>query len=245
MATARFVALTLLTSFLTVVAGQLRPSPASGLPSDLFNLGIASRLRTDRNATERASTDFGQMVTAAPEAVFHPRTPADIAALIRFSASSPAPFPVAPRGQGHSWRGQSLALGGVVVDMRSMGRGRGAARINVSAAGAEPYVDAGGEQLWIDVLRVTLRHGLSPRVWTDYLRLTVGGTLSNAGIGGQAFRHGPQIANVQELDVVTGTITQLPSMINCRNQMFLLMIDQVTVHILMIILSIMQERVRW
>jgi cytokinin dehydrogenase len=41
-------------------------------------------------------------------------------------------------------------------------------------------------------------------VWTDYLRLTVGGTLSNAGIGGQAFRHGPQIANVHELDVVTG-----------------------------------------
>jgi hypothetical protein len=34
-------------------------------------------------------------------------------------------------------------------------------RINVStAAGAEPYVDAGGEQLWIDVLRVTLKHGL-------------------------------------------------------------------------------------
>ncbi|RCV04848.1 hypothetical protein SETIT_1G034100v2 [Setaria italica] len=205
MARTRFVALALLTSFISVVAGQLRPLPAAGLPGDLFNLGIASRLRTDGNATARASTDFGQMVTAAPEAVFHPRTPADIAALIRFSASSPAPFPVAPRGQGHSWRGQSLAPGGVVVDMRSMGRGRRGARINVSAAGAEPYVDAGGEQLWIDVLRATLRHGLAPRVWTDYLRLTVGGTLSNAGIGGQAFRHGPQIANVHELDVVTGT----------------------------------------
>jgi cytokinin dehydrogenase len=81
-------------------------------------------------------------------------------------------------------------------------------------------VDAGGEQLWIDVLRATLRHGLSPRVWTDYLRLTVGGTLSNAGIGGQAFQHGPQIANVQELDVVTGTITQHPCMINYQNQNF-------------------------
>ncbi|XP_039784678.1 cytokinin dehydrogenase 7-like [Panicum virgatum] len=205
MARTRFVALiALVTSFLSVVAGQLRPLPAAGLPGDLFSLGIASRLRADRNATAKASTDFGQMVRAAPEAVFHPRAPADIAELIRFSASSPAPFPVSPRGQGHSWRGQSLAPGGVVVDMRSMGRG---ARINVSAAaGAEPaYVDAGGEQLWADVLRAALRHGLAPRVWTDYLRLTVGGTLSNAGIGGQAFRHGPQIANVHELDVITGT----------------------------------------
>ncbi|RLM79470.1 cytokinin dehydrogenase 7-like [Panicum miliaceum] len=206
MARARFVALALVTSFLSVAAGQLRPLPAAGLPGDLFNLGIASRLRTDRNTTAKASTDFGRMVRAAPEAVFHPRTPADIAELIRFSASSPAPFPVAPRGQGHSWRGQSLAPGGVVVDMRSMGRGHRAARINVStAAGAEPYVDAGGEQLWVDVLSAALRHGLAPRVWTDYLRLTVGGTLSNAGIGGQAFRHGPQIANAHELDVITGT----------------------------------------
>ncbi|KAL6604601.1 hypothetical protein ACP70R_043028 [Stipagrostis hirtigluma subsp. patula] len=205
MARTRFAAFAIL-ACLSAVAGQLRqlPAAAGGLSADLFGLSIASRLRTDRNSTAKVSTDFGLMVEAAPEAVLHPATPADIAELIRFSASSPAPFPVAPRGQGHSWRGQALAPGGVVVDMRSLGRGH-RARIRVSASGGEPYVDAGGEQLWADVLRATLKHGLAPRVWTDYLRLTVGGTLSNAGIGGQAFRHGPQIANVHELDVVTGT----------------------------------------
>ncbi|XP_062217301.1 cytokinin dehydrogenase 7-like [Phragmites australis] len=203
MARTRSLVFVILSSFLSVVAGQLRPA-AGGLPGDLFGLGIASRIRIDRNSTAKASTDFGRMVEAAPEAVLHPATPTDIALLIRSSASSPAPFPVAPRGQGHSWRGQALAPGGVVVDMRALGRGH-RARINVSAAGAEPYVDAGGEQLWIDVLRATLKHGLAPRAWTDYLRLTVGGTLSNAGIGGMAFRHGPQIANVHEVDVVTGT----------------------------------------
>ena len=66
------------------------------------------------------------------------------------------------------------------------------------------YIDASGEQLWADVLHAALDHGLTPRSWTDYLHLTVGGTLSNAGISGQAFRHGPQISNVQELDVITG-----------------------------------------
>jgi cytokinin dehydrogenase len=66
------------------------------------------------------------------------------------------------------------------------------------------WVDVGGEQLWIDVLHATLEHGLAPRIWTDYLHITVGGTFSNGGIGGQAFRHGPLISNVHELDVVTG-----------------------------------------
>jgi hypothetical protein len=55
------------------------------------------------------------------------------------------------------------------------------------------------------VLNWTLAHGgLAPRSWTDYLYLSVGGTLSNAGISGQAFNHGPQISNVYGLDVVTG-----------------------------------------
>lgn len=80
------------------------------------------------------------------------------------------------------------------------------------------YVDAGGEQLWIDVLRETLKHGLAPLSWTDYLYLTVGGTLSNAGVSGQAFRHGPQISNVHELDVVTGTdFTRFPSQLEYKN----------------------------
>ncbi|KAK4396909.1 Cytokinin dehydrogenase 3 [Sesamum angolense] len=35
--------------------------------------------------------------------------------------------------------------------------------------------------MWIDVLRAGLEHGLAPVSWTDYLYLSVGGTLSNAG----------------------------------------------------------------
>lgn len=67
------------------------------------------------------------------------------------------------------------------------------------------YADVGGEKTWIDVLRAGLDYGLAPVSWTDYLYLSVGGTLSNGGISGQAFLHGPQISNVLELDVITGT----------------------------------------
>nr|CAB3475876.1 unnamed protein product [Digitaria exilis] len=165
----------------------------------------AGTFSTDAEATALAATDFGTNVSvdaARPAAVFYPSCPADIAALLRASSSSASPFPVSARGRGHSTGGQAMAPGGVVIDMPSLGR-CAAVRINVSVDGR--YVDAGGEQLWVDVLHAALAHGLTPRSWTDYLHLTVGGTLSNAGISGQAFRHGPQISNVLELDVITGT----------------------------------------
>ncbi|CAL9095368.1 unnamed protein product [Musa textilis] len=184
---------------------HIPPSFLITLPQGLLELDIADRIYVDPDTTTRFSTDFGRLTRAPPSAVLYPSSPDDIAALVRFSYFSPHPFTVAARGCGHSVRGQALAPGGVVVDMPSLGRGRDD-RINVSRGDGSSfwYVDAGGEQLWIDVLHETLKHGLAPRSWTDYLHLTVGGTLSNAGVSGQAFRHGPQISNVYELEVVTG-----------------------------------------
>ncbi|CAL9125873.1 unnamed protein product [Musa acuminata var. zebrina] len=207
------VAVSLVTSLISIV-GQLRPWPPT-LPQGLLTLDIAGEVLLDPDATAGFSTDFGCLARAAPAAVLRPSAPDDIAALVRFSYSSPQPFAIAARGHGHSIRGQALAPGGVVVDMASLGHGR-ADRISVSFDNAPLvwYVDAGGEQLWIDVLHETLKHGLAPRSWTDYLYLTVGGTLSNAGVSGQAFRHGPQISNVYELDVITGK----GEMITCSHE---------------------------
>ncbi|KAK1258199.1 Cytokinin dehydrogenase 9 [Acorus gramineus] len=70
--------------------------------------------------------------------------------------------------------------------------------------GESPYIDVSSGELWINVLHESLKHGLAPKSWTDYLYLTVGGTLSNAGVSGQTFRHGPQINNVRNLEIVTG-----------------------------------------
>ncbi|XBI26025.1 hypothetical protein VPH35_050830 [Triticum aestivum] len=167
--------------------------PASSFPDELRDIGVAALIRDDAKATALASADFGNVSFAPPAAaVLYPSCPADIAALLRASCARPSPFPVSARGCGHSVRGQAGAPGGVVVDMPSLGQlggGSTSARLSVS----------------VDVLRSALAHGLTPRSWTDYLHLTVGGTLSNAGISGQAFRHGPQISNVQELDVITGS----------------------------------------
>ncbi|KAG8045590.1 hypothetical protein GUJ93_ZPchr0008g12331 [Zizania palustris] len=205
------VALFLFNSILK--AAPSSTSSRSSFLDELVDHGIAPLIRTDTDATVRASADYGNLSLSAgarpAAAVLYPSRPADIAALLRASCASTPPFPVSARGCGHSIRGQASAPDGIVVDMASLGHhgarsgGSGAAaRLSVSVEGR--YIDAGGEQLWVDVLHASLAHGLTPRSWTDYLHLTVGGTLSNAGISGQAFRHGPQISNVQELDVITG-----------------------------------------
>ena len=57
---------------------------------------------------------------------------------------------------------------------------------------------------WKNVLDATLKQGLTPPVLTNYLGLSIGGTLAVGGIGGSSSRYGMQTDNVLELDVVTG-----------------------------------------
>ncbi|KAI4335291.1 hypothetical protein L6164_013952 [Bauhinia variegata] len=168
---------------------------------------ISDKLHDDQEAIKLASSDYGNMVKESPTAVLYPFSVYDIISLVKSSYNSYVPFGIAARGNGHSTRGQAMVRNGVVVDMGSFRRQRTGKGITFSVS-QDPsiryYADVGGEQLWIDVLLASLERGLAPVSFTDYLYLTVGGTLSNGGIGGQTFRYGPQISNVHEMDVVTG-----------------------------------------
>lgn len=148
-----------------------------------------------------AAKDFGNRYQFLPSAVLQPNSVSDIAKTIRhvFELGPYSNLTIAARGHGHSLQGQAQALEGVIIQMESF-RGQ-ETRVH---GGEIPYVEASGGALWINVLNESLKHGLAPKSWTDYLHLTIGGTLSNAGVSGQAFRHGPQISNVYQLEVVTG-----------------------------------------
>ncbi|RWV85649.1 hypothetical protein GW17_00052542 [Ensete ventricosum] len=179
------------------------------VPSSLDALRLEGNLSF--HDVSLAAKDFGNRFRFLPSAVLHPVSVSDIAAVIKhvFQMGPSSKLTVAARGHGHSLQGQAQADGGVVIHMESL-RG-GGTRVH---AGERPYVDASGGELWINVLLECLKHGLAPKSWTDYLHLTIGGTLSNAGISGQAFRHGPQISNVHQLQIVTGSrehATGLPS----------------------------------
>ncbi|XP_010275527.1 PREDICTED: cytokinin dehydrogenase 5-like isoform X1 [Nelumbo nucifera] len=176
-------------------------------PNGLLRLGLYRQLSFDYADVETASLDFGRMTQVKPLAVLHPSSADDIAGLIRTAYESPEGFTVSARGHGHSISGQAQAANGVVIAMSSSISKRNRLTrpsLSLGLGHKSSYVDVWGGELWIDVLNSTLEHGLAPRSWTDYLYLSVGGTLSNAGISGQAFHHGPQISNVYELDVVTG-----------------------------------------
>ncbi|XP_054802190.1 cytokinin dehydrogenase 9 [Prosopis cineraria] len=154
-----------------------------------------------------AARDFGNIYHFPPLAVLNPSTVSDISHVIKFVSEmgSASGFKIAARGHGHSLQGQAQAHQGLVINMESL---REPETMQVKYTGRDqvelPYVEVSGGELWINILNQTLKHGLAPKSWTDYLHLTVGGTLSNAGISGQAFRHGPQINNVFQLEVVTG-----------------------------------------
>ena len=62
--------------------------------------------------------------------------------------------------------------------------------------------ECGGTR-WRAVLAAAARKGLTPPVLTDYLDLSVGGTLSAGGIGGASHHHGPQADHILDLEVVT------------------------------------------
>ncbi|KAJ0266530.1 Cytokinin dehydrogenase 7 [Hirschfeldia incana] len=169
------------------------------------SLNIQGKILCDGSAADIAGKDFGGMNYVKPLAVVRPVGPEDIAGAVRAALSSDK-LTVAARGNGHSINGQAMAEGGLIVDMRSTAENHFEVGFLAGGdGGGTAFVDVSGGALWENVLkRCVSEYGLAPRSWTDYLGLTVGGTLSNAGVSGQAFRYGPQTENVTELDVVTG-----------------------------------------
>ncbi|MBA0697685.1 hypothetical protein Goari_021215 [Gossypium aridum] len=169
------------------------------IPSSLKTLPIDGHF--DFKQVHHAAKDFGNRYSFLPSAVLHPKSASDIATTVKhiWEMGPGSHLTVAARGHGHSLQGQAQTHRGVVINMESLQ----GPKMKVHT-GNFPYVDVSGSELWINILHETLKHGLAPKSWTDYLHLTVGGTLSNAGISGQAFRHGPQISNVRQLEVVTG-----------------------------------------
>ncbi|KAL0297178.1 UNVERIFIED_CONTAM: Cytokinin dehydrogenase 7 [Sesamum radiatum] len=160
-----------------------------------------------------AGTDFGAVQSSKPLAVIKPLTSDDVAKVIRVALLSQH-LTVAARGNGHSVNGQAMAHRGLVVDMKTIEH-----KIDVNPTAA--YADVSGGAMWADVLkRCVLGYGLAPRSWTDYLDLTVGGTLSNGGVSGQAFLYGPQTENVTELEVVTGNGDVLVCSNNQNSELF-------------------------
>jgi cytokinin dehydrogenase len=159
--------------------------------------GLDGELLTAPADRAAADDDWGHIVSKTPLAVLIPASVEDVVRAVKFCNLHCIKIgPMSMVGNSHSTQGQSQAECGLVIDMS------GLSEIHEVNAG-DAVVDAGVR--WFELLQQTLPLGKSPPVLTDYIDLSVGGTVSVGGIGGQTPRHGLQADNVLELWVVTGT----------------------------------------
>ncbi len=123
-----------------------------------------------------------------------PKSVEEVSSIVRWAARDEVQ--IAIRGGGHSQGGQSLTDRGLVLDTMRLNR--------VQPLGQELVRAQGGSQ-WGKV--VDALHGARqlPRVLVDIGEVTVGGTLSAGGLGTTSHRYGPQIGQVEQLEVVIGT----------------------------------------
>src|SRR5690349_17064012 len=141
---------------------------------------LEGALLMDAASLTAAAEDFGHIVHRTPQAVLVPGSVGDIVAMVRFARRQGLHIAAARGlGESHSTYGQSQVPAGIVIAMSALSTIH---EIGESSA----WVDAGVR--WRQLLEATLPSGRSPPTLTDYVELSIGGTLSVGGIGGQAFR---------------------------------------------------------
>lgn len=155
---------------------------------------IDGQIICDEAGLAEASTDFGRVYAQKPACVVRAASSRDVEETVKFAAANS--LHIAARGAGHSQNGQSLTRG-IQLDLGRLNR-----VIQVDAEHRTVRCQAG--ITWRDLLSSTLPLGLSPPVLTNNLDVTIGGTLSTAGLGVSSWRYGTQADRCLEMEVVTG-----------------------------------------
>jgi len=167
---------------------------ASDLARDLRGL-VSGQVLDDEPARLDRSVDFGRMIKRLPGVVVRPASTGDVAAVIGYARRNSVP--VATRAEAHTQSGQALTDGGILLDMTSLDR-------ILAIDPQEPAADCQAGVKWDTLVRQTIPQGLVPPVLTNNLGVTIGGTISVAGLGVASFRFGAQGDQALELEVVTG-----------------------------------------
>lgn len=176
-------------------APPLVPLVEPGAPDvDALRATVDGVVMPGASAHDEFVTNFGHIHYWRPTVVVKPTSIQDVQAALSWAKQHG--LTVSTRGAAHSQSELAINQGGVLLDMKAMAR-----ILAVDPAAATVTVEPGA--IWRDVVARVYRQGLIPPVLTNNLSVTVGGTLSVAGIGVSSFRYGAQADNVEELEVVT------------------------------------------
>jgi cytokinin dehydrogenase len=144
---------------------------------------------------ENYSTDFGKLTVQPPRGVFKPRTEDQ---LLKFIALvNKHAVRITCRGQGHTTDGQTLCKDSIVIAFGDIPKELRFANQNKDSLVVSAHAT------WKELLDFTIPEGRTVPVLTDYLPLSVGGTLSIGGLGGSSFKKGSQADNVLSFRILT------------------------------------------
>ena len=152
-------------------------------------------VHTPDQFTSEQTQNYGRIFQWTPRFVVQPANQKDVSALIAFCRQHK--LHLTNRGSAHSQSQLAINQDGVLADMKGMNR-IGAVDEKNMTVDVEPGV------VWRDLVHHLKKWNLVPKVLTNNLGVTIGGTLSMAGIGVASFKYGSQGDNVAEMDVVTG-----------------------------------------
>src|SRR5881628_2480988 len=144
---------------------------------------VKGQVLTEEAALAAVSGDFGRMIVRTPWAILRPACPEDIVEALAFARRHR--LGVSTRAQAHTQTGQALNQGGILIDINSLDK-----ILAVDTEARTAIVQAG--VVWGDLVAHLYPIGLVPPVLTNNLGVTVGGTVSVAGLGVASFRDGAQ-----------------------------------------------------
>lgn len=148
----------------------------------------------DEASLRAAEQDFGGLSEGTTHAVVRPDRAEALLELV--SCARAEGLSLTPRSLGLSQSGQSLADGGLSVDMNRLHE------IDVQPEAG--LVRCGAGATWREVVARTREFGLLPEVLPLNLGLSVGGILAAGGVGSTSHHYGMAVSSVDSLNVVTG-----------------------------------------
>jgi FAD/FMN-containing dehydrogenase len=153
------------------------PDDGSSLWVQAPHLPDGGRIVLEDDARRAAGRDRGNLVEEIPAAILRPGGSADVASIVALAAQHE--IPVAARGTGHMTGGQTLAGGGIVVDMLSL---NDVHAVQPPAGGEPGWIEVDAGALLQDVAREAYKHGLRlASGLPGRTTMSVGGVLSAGG----------------------------------------------------------------
>ncbi|PCH98535.1 MAG: hypothetical protein COB85_01460 [Bacteroidetes bacterium] len=176
----------------------LAPSPgclvvdSDRLVYDELSGSIRGQVAVDRDILFEYSSDYAGFILKTPKYVVFPKDVEDMVKVLQIANQHKVMVTV--RGQGHSLGGQSLSEGGILLTTAGVG---------MDLENIDNGYKVSGGTTWLAVEEALNREGKAFPVQTNYLGLSVGGTLAHAGIGRASVKYGHQIENVDSIRLLT------------------------------------------